>query len=111
MQEHDMARSFGSMDTMTMRQDQCAGINRTTNGESVDPTLRKWSLVDPSLSKLDSIDLLATGHSQDATTQQDETNICKARHDKRDSLGLNLTVTVQEEESKETKEQVEQRAN
>ena len=108
MQVHDMARSFGSMDTMTIRQDQCSGINRTKNG---DPALRKWSLVDPSLRKLDSIDISGS-HS---TTEQDATAICQRQDDtmdcgtrKRDALGLNLTVAVQEEGSYETNDQVDQ---
>ena len=107
-EQHDMARSFGSMDTMTIRQDQSSGINRTKNG---DPTFRKWSLVDPSLRKLDSIDISGS-HStteQDATAihpRQDDTMDCGTR--KRDALGLNLTVAVQEEGSCETNDQVGQ---
>ena len=106
MQEHDMARSFGSMDTMTIRQDQSSGINRTKNG---DPTLRKWSLVDPSLRELDSIDISGS----DSTTEQDATGICKRQDDtmecgtrRRNALGTNLTVAVQEEGSFETNDQV-----
>ena len=98
-----MARSFGSMDTMTIRQDQSSRINRTKDG---DPTLRKWSLVDPSLRKLDSID---------PTTEQDTTMNCKRQDDtmdcgtrRRNALGVNLTVAVQEEGSYETNDQVEQ---
>ena len=104
-----MARSFGSMDTMTIRQDQSSGINRTRNG---DPALRKWSLVDPSLRKLDSIDI-SESHS---TTEQDATTAIRPGQDdtmdhgtrKRDALGLNLTVAEQEEGSYETNDQVGQ---
>ena len=99
MQEHDMARSFGSMDTMTIRQDQSSRINRTKDG---DPTLRKWSLVDPSLRKLDSIDPT----SEQDCKRQDDAMDCGTR--RRGALGVNLTVAVQEEGSYETNDQVEQ---
>ena len=107
-----MARSFGSR--KKMKQDQCGGINGTSNGGSMDPTLRKRSLVDQLLRKRDSMDILGSSPSQVPTSRQDATNICKAGKEKamdsgttkRDSLHLNLTV-----ESNETNEQVEQIAN
>ena len=97
-----------------MKQDQCGGINGTSNGDSMDPSLRKRSLVDQLFKKRDSIDLLASSPSQVATGHQDATNICTTGKEKamdsgtrkRDSLHLNLTA-----ESNETNEQVKQIAN
>ena len=110
MQEHDMARSFGSVDvSKTMMRDEGGGMNGTSNGDPVDPTLRKRSLVDPSLRKRDSIEILGSSQSQVPTCQQAAINI-RMQQDKtvdsgttkRDSLRLNLAV-----ESNETNAQVE----
>ena len=97
-----MARSFGSMDTMTIRQDQSSRINRTKNGDS---TLRKWSLVDPPLRQLDSIDISGSDSTNGQDARQDTTMDCGTR--RRNALGINLAVAVQEEGSYETNDQVE----
>ena len=96
MQEHDLVRSFLSMDTMSTRQDQgCGGLNR-------DPTLSKRSLA--SLRKLD----FSTRHSQERETEQDGTTTNersdKARDSgatKQNSFGVDLTVAVEEQDAAE----------
>ena len=96
-----MARAFGSMDTMAMRDDPTSG-QRRSNGDPVDPILRKWSLADPEMRKLDS-KYLRTRNSLDITTCHRDTETIGKKHD---GLGAGcekaLTIAAHEKFPEET---------
>ena len=96
-----MARAFGSMDTMAMRDDPISG-ERRSNGDPVDPILRKWSLADPEMRKLDS-KYLRTRNSLDITSGHRDIETIGQNHD---GLGADfekgLTIAAHEEGPEET---------
>ena len=96
-----MARAFGSMDTMAMRDDPTSG-ERRSNGDPVDPILRKWSLADPEMRKLDS-KYLRTRNSLDITSGHRDIETISQNHD---GLGAGfekgLTIAAHEEGPEET---------
>ena len=91
-----MARAFGSMDTMAMRDDPTSG-QRRSNEDPVDPILRKWSLADPEMRKLDS-KYLRTRNSLDITPSHRGKETIGQNHD---GLGAGfekaLTIAAHEE--------------
>ena len=96
-----MARAFGSMDTMAMRDDPTSG-QRRSYGDHVDPILRKWSLADPEMRKLDS-KYLRTRNSLDITPSHRGKETIGQNHD---GLGAGfekgLTIAAHEEGPEET---------